>query len=65
MKMSLWISVRTEKGSWVFGLVHDPSNDHQSGAEMLRLSIPHDLIGPLRDTVRLNMVWWYRFSRVN
>lgn len=65
MKMSLWISVRTAKGSWVFGLVPDSSNDHQSGAEMLRLSIPHERTGPLRDTVRLNMVWWYRFSREN
>ena len=39
------------------------SSDHQSRVDMLRLSIPHDLTGPL--LVRLNMVWWYRFSREN
>ena len=64
--MSLWISVRTEEGPWVFGIVHDPSSNHQSGFEMLRLSIPRDLpTGPPLDTLRLNMVWWYRFSREN
>lgn len=61
--MSPWISVRTEEGPWVFGIVHDSSSDHQSEFEILRLSIPHDLlIGSLLDTVRLPMVWWYRVS---
>lgn len=62
--MSLWISVRTEKGPWVFGLAHDPSSDCPSGVEMLRLSIPRDLTGPLLDTVRQNTVWWHRFLRI-